>query len=107
MDQKSVVLSFLLTYINITVNNSLITEANYNTQTRSFILNTVSQTNVILYLKHNNHSSFIYIVYIKHSIHECINSWNQLLTLKSSYPLRMPLAEANRLFISVIHLGCY
>jgi hypothetical protein len=29
MDQKSVILSFLLTYVNTTVNNLLITEANY------------------------------------------------------------------------------
>jgi hypothetical protein len=47
MDQKSIILSFLLTYVNTTVNNSSITEANYNTQTRSFISNTVSRTNVI------------------------------------------------------------
>jgi hypothetical protein len=48
MNQKSIILSFLLTYINTTINNSSITEANYNTQTRSFISNIVSQTNVIL-----------------------------------------------------------
>jgi len=58
MDQKSISLSFLLTYVNTTVNNSSITEANYNTQTRSFISDTVNQTNVILYLKHNNRNSF-------------------------------------------------
>jgi hypothetical protein len=74
MDQKSIILSFLLTYVNTTINNLLITEANYNTQTRSFISNTVSQTNVILYLKNNNHSSFIYLVYTKRSIHERISS---------------------------------
>jgi len=76
MDQKSVILSFLLTYVNTIVNNSSITEANYNTQTQSFISNTVSRTNVILCLKHNNRSSFIYLVYTKHSLHERINSWN-------------------------------
>jgi hypothetical protein len=74
MDQKNIILSFLLTYVNTTINNSSIIEANYNTQTWSFILNTVSQTNVILCLKHDNLSSFIYIVYTKHSIHECISS---------------------------------
>jgi hypothetical protein len=42
MDQKSVILSFILTYVNTTINNSLITEANYNTQTRSFISTIVS-----------------------------------------------------------------
>jgi hypothetical protein len=56
MDQKSVIISFLLTYVNTTVNNSSITKANYNTQTQSFISNTVNRTNVILCLKHNNHS---------------------------------------------------
>jgi hypothetical protein len=66
--------SIISLYINTTVNNSSITEANYNTQTRSFVSNTVSRTNVILCLKHNNHSCFIYLVYTKHSIHECINS---------------------------------
>jgi len=76
MDQKSVILSFPLTYVNITINNSSIIEASYNTQTRSFISNTVRQTNIILWLKHNNRSSFIYFVYTKHSIHEHINSWN-------------------------------
>jgi hypothetical protein len=76
MDQKSVILSFLLTYVNTTVNNLSITEVNYNTQTQSFISNIVSRTIIILYLKHNNHSSFIYLVYTKHSIHERINSWN-------------------------------
>jgi hypothetical protein len=50
MDQKSIILSFLLTYVNTTLNNSSITEANYNTQTRSSISITVSRTNVILYL---------------------------------------------------------
>jgi hypothetical protein len=58
MDQKSIILSFLLTYVNTTLNNSSITEANYNTQTWSSISKTVNQTNVILCLKHNNHSSF-------------------------------------------------
>jgi hypothetical protein len=72
MDQKSVILSFLLTYINTIFNNSSIIEANYNTQTRSFVSNTISRTNVILYLKHKNRSSFIYLVYTKHSIHERI-----------------------------------
>jgi hypothetical protein len=76
MDQKSVILSFLLTYVNTTINNLSITEVNYNTQTQSFILNIVSRTIIILYLKHNNRSSFIYLVYTKHSIHERINSWN-------------------------------
>jgi len=33
MDQKSVILLFILTYVNTTINNSSITEANYNTQT--------------------------------------------------------------------------
>jgi hypothetical protein len=74
MDQKSVILSFLLTYVNTIVNNSSITEANYNTQTQSFISNTVSRSNVILCLKHNNRSSFIYLVYTKHSLHKRINS---------------------------------
>jgi hypothetical protein len=74
MNQKSVILSFLLTYVNTTVNNSSITEANYNTQTQSFISNTVSWPNVILYLKHNNSSSLIYLLYTKHSMYECINS---------------------------------
>jgi len=59
MDQKSIILSFLITYVNTTINNSSITEANYNTQTRSFISNTVNRTNIILSLKHNNHSSLI------------------------------------------------
>jgi hypothetical protein len=76
MDQKSVILSFLLTYVNTTINNSSITDANYNTQTQSFISNIVSRTKVILCLKHDNRSSFIYLVYTKHSIHERINSWN-------------------------------
>jgi hypothetical protein len=74
MGQKSIIPSFLLTYENTTVTNSSITEANYNTQTRSFISNIVSRTNVILRLKHNNHSSFIYLVYTKRSIHERISS---------------------------------
>jgi hypothetical protein len=74
MDQKNIILSFLLTYVNTTINNSSITEANYNTQTRSFILNTFSWTNVILSLEHNNRSSFIYLVYTKCSIHERISS---------------------------------
>jgi hypothetical protein len=76
MDQKSVILSFLLTYVNTTINNSSITDANYNTQTQSFISNIVSRTKVILCLKHDNRSSFIYLVYTKHSILEHINSWN-------------------------------
>jgi len=76
MDQKSIILSFLLTYVNATLNNSSITEANYNTQTQSSISNTVNRINVILCLKHNNRSFFIYLVYTKHSAHECINSWN-------------------------------
>ena len=63
MDQKSIILSFLITYVNITLNKSSITEANYNTQTQSSILNTVNRTNIILYLKYNNRSSFIYLVY--------------------------------------------
>jgi hypothetical protein len=63
MDQKSIILSFLLTYVNTILNNSSITEANYNTQTQSSILNTVNRTNIILYLKYNNRSSFIYLVY--------------------------------------------
>jgi hypothetical protein len=67
MDQKNIILSFLLTYVNTILNNSSITEANYNTQTRSAISNTVNRTNVILYLKHNNRSSFIYLVYTEHS----------------------------------------
>jgi hypothetical protein len=67
--------SFIISpYINTTVNNSSITEANYNTQTRSFISNTVSRTNAILCLKHNNRSFFIYLVYTEHSIYEYINS---------------------------------
>jgi hypothetical protein len=107
MDQKRIILSFILTYVNTTVNNSSITEANYNTQIHSFILNIVSRTNVILYLKNNNRSSFIYLVYTKHSIYERIISWNWLITLKSGYPLRMHLAETNRVFIPVIHLGYY
>jgi hypothetical protein len=74
MDQKSIILSFLLTYVNTTVNNSSITEANYNTQTRSFISDIVSRTNFILYLKHNNRSSFIYLVYTKRSRYERISS---------------------------------
>jgi len=74
MGQKSIIPSFLLTYKNTTVTNSSITEANYNTQTRSFISNIVSRTNVILRLKHNNRSSFIYLVYTKRSIHERISS---------------------------------
>ena len=76
MDQKSIILSFLLTYVNTTLNNSSITEANYNTQTWSSILNIVSRTNIILCLKHNNHCSFIYLVYLKYSTHEGINSLN-------------------------------
>jgi hypothetical protein len=76
MDQKSIILSFLLSYVNITLNNSSITEANCNTQTRSSISNTINQTNIILCLKHNNHSYFIYMVYTKHSTHERLNSWN-------------------------------
>jgi hypothetical protein len=76
MDQKSIILSFLLTYVNTTLNNSSITEANYNTQTCSSISNTINRTNVILCLKHNNHSSFIYLVYTKYSTHERVNSWN-------------------------------
>jgi len=67
MDQKSVILSFLLTYINTTVNNSPITEANYNTQTQSSIFNVISRTNIILCLKHNNHSYFLYLIYTEHS----------------------------------------
>jgi hypothetical protein len=63
MDQKSIILSFLLTYVNTTLNNSSIIEANYNTQTQSSILNTVNRTNIILYLKYNNRSSFLYLVY--------------------------------------------
>jgi hypothetical protein len=59
MDQKSIILSFLITYVNTTINNSSITEANYNTQTRSFISNTVNRTNIIPSLKHNNLSSLI------------------------------------------------
>ena len=76
MDQKSIILSFLLTYVNTTLNNSSITEANYNIQTRSSISNTVNRTNIILCLKHNNRSSFIYLVHTKYNTHECINSWN-------------------------------
>jgi hypothetical protein len=76
MDQKSIILSFLITYVNITLNKSSITEANYNTQTRSSISNTINRTNIILYLKYNNRSSFIYLIYTKHSTHERINSWN-------------------------------
>ena len=75
MDQKSIILSFLLTYVNTLLNNLSITEANYNTQTRSTISNTVNQTNIILYLKHNNRSFFIDLVYTKHSTNERINSW--------------------------------
>jgi len=74
MNQKSLILSFLLTYVNTTLNNFSITEANYNTQTRSSVLNTIKPTNVILCFKHNNRSSFIYLVYTKHSTHERINS---------------------------------
>jgi hypothetical protein len=74
MDQKSIILSFLITYVNITLNKSSITEANYNTQTRSSISNTVNRTNVILYLKYNNRSSFIYLIYTEHITHERINS---------------------------------
>ena len=74
MDQKSIIFSFLLTYVNITLNNSSITKANYNTQTRSSISNTINRTNIILFLKHNNRNSFIYLVYTKHSTYECINS---------------------------------
>jgi hypothetical protein len=44
MDQKSIILSFLFTYVNTTLNNSSITEANYNTQTRFSISNTVNRT---------------------------------------------------------------
>jgi len=66
--------SFISPHVNTTVNNSSITEANYNTQTRSFISNTVSRTNVIVCLNHNNRSSFIYLVYAKRSIHERIRS---------------------------------
>jgi hypothetical protein len=76
MDQKSIIILFLHTYVNTTINNSSITEANYNTQTRSSISNTISRTNVILFLKHNNRSSLIYLVYTKHDIHEHINSPN-------------------------------
>jgi hypothetical protein len=76
MDQKSIILSFLLTYINTTINNLSITENNYNTQTPSSILNTISRTNIILCLNHKNRSSLIYLVYTKHSIHERINSPN-------------------------------
>jgi hypothetical protein len=76
MDLKSIIISFLLTYVNTTLNNSSIIEANYNTQTRLSISITVNRTNVILCLKHKNHSSFIYLVYIKHSTHKRINSWN-------------------------------
>jgi hypothetical protein len=76
MDQKSIILSFLLTYVNTTLNNSSITEANYNTQTRFSISNTVNQTIVILCLKHYNYTSFIYLVYTKHNTHKRINSWN-------------------------------
>jgi hypothetical protein len=47
MNQKSIILSFLFTYVNTTINNSSITEANYNTQTQ-FISNIVSRTNIIL-----------------------------------------------------------
>jgi len=61
---------FISPYVNTTLNNSSITEANYNTQTRSSILNTVNRTNVIFCLKHNNHSSFIYLVYTKHDTYE-------------------------------------
>jgi hypothetical protein len=74
MDEKSIILSFLLTYVNTTINNSSITEANYNTQTRSFISNTISRTNVILCLKHNHYIFFIYLVYTKRSIYEHISS---------------------------------
>jgi len=74
MDLKSIIISFLLTYVNTTLNNSSIIEANYNTQTRLSISITVNRTNVILCLKHKNHSSFIYLVYIKHSTHKRINS---------------------------------
>ena len=76
MDEKSIILSFLLTYVNTILNNSSITEANYNTQTWSSVLNIVNRTNIILCIKHNNHSSFIYLVYLNHSTHEHINSWN-------------------------------
>ena len=75
MDLKSIIISLLI-YVNTTLNNSSITEANYNTQTRSSISITVNRTNVILCLKHKNHSSFIYLVYTKHSTHKRINSWN-------------------------------
>jgi len=74
MDQKSIILSFLLTYINTTLNNSSITEANYNTQTWLSVSNIINRTNIIPCLKHKNRSSFIYFVYTKHSTHECINS---------------------------------
>jgi hypothetical protein len=74
MDQKSTILSYLLAYVNTIVNNSSITAPNYNTQTRSFISNTVSRANVILCLNNNNRSSFIYLVYTKRSIHEHISS---------------------------------
>jgi hypothetical protein len=76
MDQKSIILSFLLTYVNTTPNNSQITIANYKPQTQSSVSNTINRTNVILYLKHNDRNSFIYLVYTKHSTHEHINSWN-------------------------------
>jgi len=76
MDQKSIILSFLLTYVNTTLNNSSITEANYNTQTHSSILNTINRTNVILCLKPKNHSFFIYLVCTKYSTHDRVNSWN-------------------------------
>jgi hypothetical protein len=76
MDQNNIILSFLLTYVITTLNNSSITEANYNTQTRSSISNTINRTNGIPCLKYNNHSSFIYLVHTKYSTHERINSWN-------------------------------
>jgi len=76
LEQECEFMSMLIWYVNTTLNNSSITEANYNTQTQSSISNTVNQINIILYLKHNNRSSFIYLVYTKHSIHERINSWN-------------------------------
>ena len=60
---KSIILQFPFTYVNTTVTNPSIKEANFSTQTQSFISNVVSRFNVFLWLKHNYYSPFIYLVY--------------------------------------------
>jgi len=78
MDQKSIILSFLLTYVHTTLNNSSATEANYNTQTRLSVLNTINRTNPRIQTGHHSRMPLAEVSRQTHLNH----------------PSMMPLAEA-------------